>query len=145
MTPEAGSVSLPLVPEAEAVVSALIAALHATAQLFVVTARELRESEGWSSVSSTLEVVHWTTDGHAAISGSVEGEKAGLGALAWSLDLIRDGAVWRVERSLGLNTDTAGEQQTVTKMGTAEYDDSRALAADLPALVLELLDLRTPA
>ena len=111
------------------------------AQLFVAKARELREPGGWSSVRSILEVVHWTTDGHAAISGYVEGEKAGLGAFAWSLELVRDGALWRVERFVSLNAGTAGEQQIVTEMGTAEYEDSRAFAADLPALVRELLDL----
>ena len=138
------SVSLLLVPEAEAVVSDLIAALHSTARLFASMARELRECDGWSSVSSTLEVVHWTTDGHAAISGYVEGEKAGLGAVAWSLDLIRDGEVWRVDRSLNLNADTDDEQQTVTEMDAVEYDDSRAFAGDLPGLARELLDLPAP-
>ena len=131
----------PLVLEAEAVVGVLIDALHKAAQLLVAKARELREPEGWSSVSSILEVVHWTTDGHAAISGYVEGEKTGVGALAWSLELVRDGEVWRVERSVSLNAGTAGERQIVTEMGTAEYEDSRAFAADLPALVRELLDL----
>jgi hypothetical protein len=136
---DAGGVS-----DTEPVISELVAALHATAQRFNEWALQLTRSERWSSGTSTLNVVHWTTDGHAAISGYVEGERDEVGTFTWMLDLIREGDAWRVGRSLTVNTNSSREQEVVAELRGMRFDSTRQLAADLVPLADELLELPAP-
>ena len=130
--------------DTESVISQLIAALHAAASRLNERAIKLGGSEAWSSVTSTLNVVHWTTDGHAAISGYVEGVRAEVGTFAWMLDVIREGDDWRVERSLLLNRNVSPEQEVIAELGATRFDSTRQLASELVPLVDELLDRSAP-
>lgn len=129
----------------------LVEAVHAAERRLAARRGQLMHEPGWSAVTSEFRVTEWRTSEKASaerwvgFSGYVDGEYAGLGGLAWIVDLIRDGSEWRVERGLYLNRNTTDHQERAADLPSARCRDSRDLASRLPDLLAELLDLPAPA
>jgi hypothetical protein len=122
----------------EETVSRLIVALGESRQLLARKLLDLHRLSEWSDITAEL-----APSGNG-FAGYVDGELAGVGGVAWSLDLVREGRGWIVERSLNLNRNTTDFQETVTALPHMRYDSSPDLAEHLINLVRELLALPPP-
>jgi hypothetical protein len=134
----------------EEIVSELVMALRVGEQMLASRTRELLRLEGWSGVTFQFGLGEWSDSeasdprGRLGFTGYVDGELADVGGVAWMFDLIRDGHGWTVKRGLYLNANTTGYQETVAELPAVACVDSRQLAARLPALVTELLEMPAP-
>jgi hypothetical protein len=131
--------------EAEQTVEALVSALCHAGQALSEQRVALMSLEGWSSVTSTLEIKEWRDpDGNRlAFYGYLDGERAGVGQVGWIVDVTRDGEGWLVERTLNVNKDLT-DLQTVAEFPPRSCRDSSELAHSLVLLVRELLALPAP-
>jgi hypothetical protein len=101
--------------------------------------------EGWSSVTTTLEIKEWHgSDGNRlAFYGYLDGERAGVGRIGWVVDVTRDGEGWVVERTLNLVRNLT-EFETIAELAPRSFRDSTELAHELVPIVHELLALDAP-
>jgi hypothetical protein len=132
----------------EKIVTELVVALRSVERLMVQRSNELGGQQGWSGVTVELELAEWQSHegsgSRLGFWGYVDGEKAGVGGVAWLFDLIREGRGWTVERSLTLNANTTSYQETVAELVPVFCADSGDLAHRLVNLVGELLALPAP-
>lgn len=101
--------------------------------------------EGWSSVTTTLEIKEWHgPDGNRlAFYGYLDGERAGVGRVSWIVDVMRDGEGWLVDRTLNLIRNLS-DLETITELPRRSCRDSCELARALVPIVDELLALAPP-
>jgi hypothetical protein len=135
--------------EREEVVTALLQAFAAATGLLNERTAELRQQTGWSSVTSEFEVSEWRHDIEGSKTslgfwGYVDGERADVGGVGWTFELVRNGPGWTVERSLNLNANTTDYQEAVAELPVVECSDSQELAQRLVELLRELLALPAP-
>jgi hypothetical protein len=131
--------------DTEKTVDDLVSALCQAGQALSEQRAALIGVEGWSSVTATLELKEWhSPDGTTlAFYGNLDGERAGVGQVGWSLDVSRDGEGWLVERALTVNRNLT-ELETVAELPARGCSDSSDLAQSLVPLVRELLSLAAP-
>src|SRR5262249_59518289 len=105
----------------------------------------LMSVEGWSSVTTTLEIKEWHgLDGpRLAFYAYLDGERAGVGRVGWIVDVMRDGEGWLVERTLNLVRNLTG-LETIVQLPRRSCRDSSVLAHELVPIVHELLALPDP-
>lgn len=131
--------------EVELTVDALVSALCQAGQALSEQRAALMQVEGWSSITTTLELKEWhDPDGTSlAFYGYLDGERSGLGRVGWIFDVTRDGEGWLVERTLNLNRDLT-DLETLEELPPRSCRDSSELARLLVPLVRELLALAAP-
>jgi hypothetical protein len=133
------------VSEAEQTVDALVSALCQAGQALSEQRVALMQVEGWSAVTTTLELKEWHgPDGTSlAFYAYLDGERSGLGRVGWIVDVTRDGEGWLVERTLNLNRDLT-DLETLEELPRRSCRDSSDLARSLVPLVRELLAVAAP-
>jgi hypothetical protein len=133
------------VSEAEQTVDELFSAVCRAGQALSEHRSVLMGAEGWSAVTTTLEIKEWHgPDGNRlAFYGYLDGERAGVGRVGWIVDVMRDGDGWLVERTLNLVRNLT-DLETIAELPPRSCRDSSELAHDLVPIVHELLALDAP-
>jgi hypothetical protein len=129
----------------EQTVDELVSALCQAGQVLSEQRAALLRTDGWSSVTSRLELSEWhARDGRRLeVYCDLDGERAGVGHVGWIVDVLRDGEGWLVERRLNVNRQPS-EVETIAELPTQTCRDSSELARTLVPLVRELLALDAP-
>jgi hypothetical protein len=133
------------VSESEQTVDDLFSAVCRAGQALSEHRTALMSADGWSSVTTTLEIKEWHgPDGNRlAFYGYLDGERAGVGRVGWIVDVMRDGEGWRVERTLNLIRNLT-DLVTIAELPRRSCRDSSELAQELVPIVHELLSLAAP-
>jgi hypothetical protein len=131
--------------ESERTVDDLVSSLCRAGQTLSEHRALLMSGEGWSSVTTSLELKEWSTpDGNLlAFHAYLDGERLSVGRVGWFVDVTRDGDGWLVERSLNVNRNLT-ELETVAEFPLRTCADSAELARTLVPLVRELLAVPAP-
>jgi hypothetical protein len=131
--------------ETEKTVSGLVHVLRSAERLLAAKASDLITQPEWSEVTFRFEPSAWGRLGseHKDLGfwGYVDAERVGIGGFAWIVDLVRVDERWRVSRALNVNRNTTNYQETVTDLPDRTLESTDDLIAELPGLVMELLDL----
>jgi hypothetical protein len=77
------------------------------------------------------------------VSAYVDGSLEGAHGVAWTLDLIRRGSGWEIDRGITLHANDERDD-VVEELRMLTCRDSRELASVLPALVEEWLEMPIP-
>lgn len=120
----------------------LLVTLGAAEQLLRTRARELRAEPAWSNVRSLVSLLAAERSGEpAGFSGSVSGERSGVGGFSWRVEVRRSGQAWQVTRSHTLDSDALRYDEPLVELPPVDCVDTFALARTLPGLVSELVEL----
>jgi hypothetical protein len=134
----------------EETVSHLLGAFRTSERMLAARTRDLRALEGWSEVTFAFHLGEFgrsdagEQQSRMGFTGYVDGELAGLGGVAWMFDAIREADQWVVERVVVLNRNTTNYQEKVTELPAVNFAATDELAAQLPSMVEELLQLPAP-
>jgi hypothetical protein len=132
--------------DTEQVVSDLLRSLRDVDRSLAARRDELTRQADWSEVTHTLDIgeVSIGEKAHLSFTGYLDGEREGVGGIAWIFELIRSGEGWVMERSLVLNSNDKDYQEVVAELPTVECERTAELAASLSSLLGELLRLPAP-